>query len=745
MSSRLATKTPERPAAESNIAEPVHGEAGMSALIDAIVEQAPQFVRRRVILPSVDWRQASPVQIARLWERLKDAGIPLPSWLVRDLLIGGHPPPAGAAANLPADATALAALVERGDEMPLPEPLRQSLLDCASGPPMEAAVAKAIVARLVSRGEEALAVRIALAQWPQTTDAWRVLGAKASRHVDTLPAVRLRIASFSSTQVFADALRPAFATRGRRAVVYPAPYGSVISELLQPSGEAEALFLLIDLDGWFTADWRGGTTAVCESFERRLEDLCAAVTHHSAMSETPVLLNTLPVAAYPAVGHVDLVHEAGAAAMIRHANVRLAELAASAPGVQLIDTEVALADIAPRHRTEPKLWYFGRMAYSEDATRHLARAFATAWSARTSGRVKVVALDFDNTLWGGVYGDDGIEGLACGDDVPGNAFKALQSEMLRLKSQGFLLIGLSKNNPDAITVFERHAGMVLRAGDFAATAVDWEPKPDNIRRLAADLNLGLDSFLFLDDSPHERAAMRRMCPEVVVPELPEDPARRPAWVRSLACTWPLRVTGEDARRSDMYVADLEAKALRASAVSYEDYLAGLQQRLAIAPLERSTLTRVAQLHERTNQFNLTTRRFTEAELLSFMTDVGGHLVITGAVADRFGDHGLVIAGVVRFEGRTARIESFIMSCRVMARSIETAFLGALLARLRERGIERVEAAYLPTAKNLMVRDFYRSNGFESAGAVNDGELWFWRHDRNEMPTTQDVAVQWSDR
>src|SRR4029078_10700681 len=175
--------------------------------------------------------------------------------------------------------------------------------------------------------------------------------------------------------------------------------------------------------------------------------------------------------------------------------------------------------------------------------------FARACKARQRGPVKVVAVDFDNTLWGGVFGDDGIDKLACGDDFPGNAFKAFQRDCLRLKAQGLLLVGLSKNNPDAIDVFVKHPGMALKAEDFAATPINWEPKPDNIRRLARELNLGLDSFLFLDDSPHEREAMRRMCPEVFVPEMPADPALRPGWLRALRCTWPVRITSEDARRA----------------------------------------------------------------------------------------------------------------------------------------------------------------------------------------------------
>ncbi len=745
MRGRVAPTAPGRTAAQGSAAHPGLSEQGIGDLIDAIVELSPELARRRSVLPSVDWRQASPAQVARLSDLLAAAGMAIPPWLAADLLVAGHRLPADTVSHLPAATTALAALVGSGEGVPLPEPVRQGLADCAAAPPMDSAVAKAIVSRLAARGDDNLAVRIALAQWPHTADAWRALGTGAARHLDQLPSVRLRIASYSSTQLLAEALRPAFAANGHRAIVASAPYGSVMSSLLQPESEVDALLLLLDFDGLVAADWRSGPSRIREGFERGLGDLCDAAAQFCVRSGSPLFLNTLPVAALPSLGHADLLHEAGAAAMTGRANQRLAELAASTPLVQLVDADVALAAIAPRVRTEPKLWYFGRMAYSDEATRHLARAFAVAWTARKGGRAKVLALDFDNTLWGGVYGDDGIERLACGDDAPGNAYKALQTEALRLKSQGVLLVGLSKNNPDATSVFDRHAGMALRADDFVAFAVNWEPKPDNIRRIASELRLGLDSFLFVDDSPHERAAMRRMCPEVIVPEVPYDPALRPGWLRSLACTWPLRVTGEDARRSELYLAEAKAKALRASAVSYDEYLAGLEQRLTISPVGRSALPRVAQLHERTNQFNLTTRRLTEPELQALMADSDGHIILKGEVADRFGDHGLVVAAVVRMSGQTASIESFVMSCRVVARTIETAFLGAIIARLIGRGVETIEAAYLPTAKNGMVRDFYASNGFEPAGALDGGTLWCWRHERPRIPDAPFVAVHWSEQ
>lgn len=729
-------------------ASPAAAASPLAPLVDAVVDNAPALLRARMLLPAMDWRQASAAQVERLLQRLAEARMQLPAHLARDLVCAGHALGADATAKLPPELAALSALNAHADTAPLPEALQHSLTERASAAPLDPVIVKAIATSVTRRGATDLACRIALAQWPHAADVWRGLGAAGKAYVAALPEVRLRLAGFSTTELLAQALRPAFAARGLQAVVDVAPYGSAVAELMQPaSPEADAspdaLLIQLDAEALVGGDWRGGAAQVREAFERRLEDLCGALANRARQSQAPILVNTLPSAVAPALGHVDLIHAAGAAAMIRHANQRLAETAADLSNLHLVDADVALAVLSPDQRSEAKLWFYGRMAFTEAASRLIADAFAAAWQARRRGPVKVVALDFDNTLWGGVYGDDGIERLQCGDDFPGNAFKAFQQEALRLKAQGCVLVGLSKNNADAIDVFARHPGMVLRAEDLAASAINWDPKPDNIRRIASDLNLGLDSFLFLDDSPHERAAMRRMCPEVEVPELPDDPARRPQWLRTLARTWPLRVTAEDARRSDMYAAESKAKALRATAASYEDYLAGLEQRLEVAPLGPATLPRIAQLHERTNQFNLTTRRFTEGELASFMAQSAHYEVLLGEASDRFGSHGIVIAAVASIEGERARIDSFLMSCRVMSRTIETAFLCALVDRLAARGVRQIRADFLPTAKNGMVRDFYTANGFRPDGAAGEGQAHIWQAGENVIPGTPFVAVTWS--
>jgi FkbH-like protein len=719
-----------------------HGSSTLSRVIDVLLDSGSDLMRHQALLTAIDWRQVGRSHIDRLLASVAQFGKPLPSSLVRHLTLAGHAFSEEQVLHIAAEVGTLSQLNGCVRGHPLPPALRRAAVDVALKPALEAGVAAALAKRLADLGEPSLACTVALGQWRQAPEVLRAVRRPLAEAIAAMPTLRVRLFGFSTTHSLAEALVTAFAVGGCNAAVSEADFGSAVAELHTAVEDSDAAILLLDPESYFSPDWRDDVTRQGERLGQKLDALARAITAFTARSATPLFINTLPAASTPSLGHVDRSNAAGAAFLADRVNRRLAEIAAGSASVSLVDTDVALTEVAPTARCDAKFWYYGRIAYSNAATRHLAHAFAQAWQSRARGPAKVVALDFDNTLWGGVYGDDGLDRLACGDDFPGNAFKAFQRECLRLKSQGMLLVGLSKNNADAIEVFDRHPGVVLRRDDFAAIAIDWKPKPQNVRRLARELNLGLDTFVFLDDSPHEREAMRLMCPEVTVPEMPVDAAERPAWLRMLACTWPVRITAEDAQRAGMYAAERKARELRETAASYEDYLAELEQHLVVESLSRETLARVAQLHQRTNQFNLTTRRFGEADLEAFMAGPDSTRVLLGRASDRFGDHGIVVAGVVTLGGRTACIESLLMSCRVIGRRIETAFLNALMSDLVGRGVERIEAAFLPTAKNGMVSDLYPAHGFIAIEGQGEGRHYAWCKGESALPDSPFVTIQW---
>lgn len=711
-------------------------------LVEAAIASAADCLRAGVLLQGVDWTRVAPDRVGTMLQDLEAHHVRVPSWLSRALVLAGHVLPGELVRALPEELAALDELnraTGSAAERRAFAAIHRRLCHGESG---DGDVLAAIVKRLQALGWNDEAAELALSVHDVAPRVLTSAAAPLDHYRQGLQIARIRLCGFSTTHTLAQDLVPAFAAQGWQARVSEANFGEGLAELLRPAADCDGLVLLMDFDGFAARDWRRPADEGLELVRERADLLASALTAFAERAQHPLLINTIPSAPAPTAGLLDRRHALGLRGAIDLVNQRILDAAERSGRIVVCDADSALAKLPLAQQTDPKLWYYGRIAYSAAASRALARRFAEAWHLLKRGPLKVLALDFDNTLWGGVYGDDGLGALVCGPEFPGNAFSTFQQECLRLKRQGMLLAGLSKNDPDAITVFDRHPGMVLRADDFAATAIDWNPKPENIRKLAAELNLGLDSFLFLDDSPHEREAMRQVCPEVVVPEMPADPAQRPLWLRSLAVTWPVRLTAEDERRAEMYAAERASRQFRAQAVSLSDYLRGLEQRLHVGPVRSATLSRVAQLHQRTNQFNLTTVRYTEADLGAMIADEQHYLVLQGRASDRFGNHGIVIAATARIDGAAAEILTFLMSCRVIGREIERAFMGALLEELGRRGVREVTGTYVPSAKNGQVRDLYSSLGFREVSTGPSQTTWSWTIGKAGLPGSNFVVVQW---
>ncbi len=713
-----------------------------SPLLQAVVDLMAESPRQLELLRAVDWASVDADAVCGLGEMLARADLAMPAWLARDLVLAGHGLAQDGQGLLDPQLRALNAMNLSAGTGADPDRYLEDLM--VAEKPDEAVLTAAGTA-LARAGRGDLAARLALAHWPRYARPAAAVSDALAAHAAALPAVRLRIMGFSTTAVLAQDLATAFAAEGFRAEVTEAEFGQALQVLLGPPDDrADLVVVLSDLAGLFEHDWRVEAPRRRRLIEERVDGFAAALAAYAAKSPCPVLVHTGAAPAAPSVGLLDMVHATGTAFAADLVNRRLAEIAGRQGQLTLIDTARALAHLPAERWDDPKLWFYGRVPFSAEASRGIAAGFATAYRVLSGGLSKVLALDLDDTLWGGTVGEDGIERLVCDDEFPGNAFKAFQEECLRLKSQGMLLAILSKNDPDAIEVFRDHPGMVLRQDDFVATRIDWRPKFENVRGLAEELELGLDSFIFLDDSRHERAAMREMCPQVRVPELPADPASRPQWLRTLSATWPARLTEEDARRSEMYRHRNRLAALRETSVSLEEFLRNLDQRLIVDEVSERTLGRVAQMHMRTNQFNLTTRRFDESTIKAMMDDKDGHTVICGRAIDKFGDHGIVICAATRRAGEEAQIESFLMSCRVIGRGVEHAFLGALIDRLRERGARRIVGSYIPTDRNGLVRGFYGDAGFTAVAPDGDPERWEWTAacDRSAV-SPNSIDVRWS--
>ena len=355
-----------------------------------------------------------------------------------------------------------------------------------------------------------------------------------------------------------------------------------------------------------------------------------------------------------------------------------------------------------------KRWYLGGLRFSTAGEKLIARELERILDAQLVARKKCLLLDLDNTLWGGVIGEDGVEGIQLSETGEGARYRDFQLRIRELGRMGVILGIVSKNNEaDAFEVFERHEHMVLRKGDFAAMKINWSAKAQNIAELAQDLDIGMDSIVFIDDNPVEREAIRTALPEVTVPEFPADTCELASFFERVykECFFTLESTEEDRKRTEAYLANAKRAAERTAAPSIEEFLAGLRTKIFLTRACDEDLGRAAQLTQKTNQFNLTTRRYTEQELRALQATPGAEVFIA-SVADKYGDNGKVLVSIVRREAPdTAELDTFLMSCRVLGRFIEDQILDQLVKELRADGLSRLRVQFIPTRKNAPARAF----------------------------------------
>jgi FkbH-like protein len=334
--------------------------------------------------------------------------------------------------------------------------------------------------------------------------------------------------------------------------------------------------------------------------------------------------------------------------------------------------------------------------------------------------VKCVVADLDNTLWGGIVGDDGPLGIEVGPHGDGEAFYHLQKYLLALKRRGILLAVCSKNDPaNAVAPFAENPGMALKREDITVFIANWENKADNLRTIRDTLEIGFDSMVFLDDNPFERNLVREMLPDVIVPELPEDPADYVRVICELNLFETASFSAEDTARAELYQREAERREAAGAYSDITEFLKSLEMKIAVERFSAAQIPRIAQLLQRSNQFNLTTHRYNEAECEAMMRDEARCLPLHASLSDRFGDHGLISIVIARFEDQELRITDWLMSCRVLSRGVEQFLMNRMFAVAREKGLARVTGEFVPTAKNGMVKDFWRQFGFTS----EDGRTW----------------------
>jgi FkbH-like protein len=454
-----------------------------------------------------------------------------------------------------------------------------------------------------------------------------------------------------------------------------------------------------------------------DALEERLRSRYRLTLEQAREMDT-VFLGTFHRLGTPAdIGGRDVV-----ATVLERFNAVLREEAAAFAKVRLVDTEDVVRTVGRTAAFDARFYFRSRAPYTGAFLDELARRVTAGARGFGAHFHKVLVLDCDNTLWGGVVGEDSATGIQLGPhDHPGSVFWRVQHQIAALRHQGVLLCLCTKNNPDDVEeVLRRHPDMVLRPEDFAATKVNWDDKPANLRALAAELGVGLDSMVFLDDSPFECEAVRQQLPMVTTVQVPATLSVYPQVVQQVAELFLAGgVTAESRDKTEQYRRRAQAQELQAQSVDQEAYLASLQLTVELRRDVRADAARVSELSQKSNQFNLTTRRYSVAEI-ERLIDSPQHAVYSLVVGDTFGSAGLTGAAVLRYDGVRAHVESFFLSCRVLGRGVETAVWPQIVDDAVARGCSELRADFVPTAKNAQVADFYDRLGLRIAAEADDG-------------------------
>jgi FkbH-like protein len=536
--------------------------------------------------------------------------------------------------------------------------------------------------------------------------------------ISTRP-IRLAIMSSSTTGHLPAPIRVGALRRNIHVTIHEGEYGQYLQELTDPSSDIHHFRPDIVLFAFDARHLTAGLSpaATAEEAKVAFDATMTRIRQCWTLARESLGATVIQQAIMPVLPHVLGANEqrlpGSPAGMIRRLNIALRD-EADAAGVHLLAVDEVVARDGIEEWHDPVLWHRAKQEVTPVAAPVYGDLVARLLAALQGRSAKCLVLDLDNTLWGGVIGDDGLEGIAIGQgSALGEAFLAVQHYAKSLAQRGIILAVCSKNDEvNALAAFEKHPEMLLRRSDISCFVANWEDKATNLRRIARELNIGIDSLVFLDDNPFERNLVRTELPEVAVPEIPDDdPALMPGILAAAGYFEATSLTEEDRARTAQYAANQERAALEAVATDLPTYLRSLEMKLIWRRFDRIGLSRVVQLINKTNQFNLTTRRKTEEDVLGIMANPKA-FGLQIRLLDRFGDNGIIaiVIGQVDDDG-VCSIDTWLMSCRVLGRGVEQATLALVAASAKAIGATSLLGEYIPTPKNGMVSGHYEKLGF----------------------------------
>jgi FkbH-like protein len=566
------------------------------------------------------------------------------------------------------------------------------------------------------------AARTLLGNNPQGGAASFICRAVEKAPPDRLPLATLRVALLSSFSIefIHDVLVALGFLEGLRIQIYQAGFGQFRQEILNPDSglyafSPDAAVLALEgkdvLPALYGHDLPDGAANFESTLTEAGQELATLARVFRERSSAALLIHNFAPPTWRRLGILDGQLGAGQVELVAALNATLSRVCREFRGVYTVDYAGLV------HRAGALSWYDDRMAHyarapiAQTALPLLALEYVKFFRALTGKTRKCLVLDLDNTLWGGILGEEGPQGIQLGPDYPGSAYLEFQRAIRGLRQRGVILAVASKNNPaDVDEVFATHPHMVLRREDFSILRVGWSPKSQCLAEIAAHLNIAPDHMVFMDDNPAECDEISHALPGVTVVTLPPRPEHFARTLLEPGYFDSLSVSSEDLRRAELYQQRDQAEELRTQSVSIEDFYRRLDMDVTFTPVHDGSLARAAQLTQKTNQFNVRTIRYTEADLLERRTDPAW-LVTTVHVRDRFGDNGIVGFMMARAVGDELEIDTLLLSCRVIGRTVETAMLAHLCEDAAQRGIRRLRGRITATAKNAPAQDLYERHGF----------------------------------
>jgi len=543
---------------------------------------------------------------------------------------------------------------------------------------------------------------------------------------------KIRIALLGSFTIngVAETLSVMCAEKKIQCTTYVADYNQYNQEILNTESDLykfspDISFLLIDsrtiLGDLFYYPYSISKNERKKFVDKKIDEIQKLNQAFNKKTNSKLVIANFSIPTFSPYGIFETRMDYGQRQMITDLNNRLADLYSNSNSIFIYDFNNFVSKYGEKNVLDDKQFLFGDMKISLNYIPYLANDLLSYIIGYLGMSKKCIVLDLDNTLWGGIVGEDGFNGIKLGPEPPSNAYMEFQKFLLALYQRGIILAINSKNNyEDAIRVIKDHPYMILREDHFASFRINWDDKISNMKEIANELNIGLDSIVFLDDDPVNREFMKINLPQVLTVDLPQDSSQYAETIKNMNDFSVLNITQEDKQRGKMYTDQRKRSDLEKSVPDLESFLKQLDLKISIKSANEFTIPRISQLTLKTNQFNLTTKRYQEADIKKFSEDQN-YMVGCAQVEDKFGDNGITGIFIVRKENpKEWFIDTFLLSCRIMGREVEKGILGYILNKAKKSGVERIKAQFIPSTKNKPIENFLPSCGFQK-----EGEFWIY--------------------